>query len=91
MTYTIVTLHGQRAAVFLHGLPEDDPELAEALVRRNLVNCGGVCPCGARIPALNRAERRRLSRQHDPALRHVTVWHEAECPASDQRIAELRR
>jgi hypothetical protein len=89
--YAIVEMHGLRAAVLLHSLPEESPELAEALARRNIVNTGGQCPCGARTVLPNRAERRRLARQHGPAVRHVAVWHEPECPASDERIAELQR
>ena len=68
----------------------DDERVRLALLLRNEATLTGVCPaCGARGP--NRAERRRLAREHRGELVVRAVWHAAECPAGDDRLAELMR
>src|SRR5262245_27290041 len=90
--FAIVDLRGQRALVPLHDVPDDIPELAEALTRRNVTVVTGQCPCGATVSLPNRAERRRASRHGgDLAVQHVVVHHEADCPAADENVAEIRR
>ena len=90
--FAIVDLLGQRALVPVHDLPGDMPELAEALARRNVTVVTGRCPCGATVSLPNRAERRMAARHGgDPAVQHLVVHHEADCPAADENMAELRR
>jgi hypothetical protein len=61
-----------------------------ALGLRNDATLNGRCPaCGARGP--NRAERRRLARKHRGEVVERTIWHAPDCPAGDDRLAELIR
>ena len=82
----IVTLDGQRALVILTDVPDDAPEaVKEGVARRNIVNLGGVCPCGATMPPKpNRAQRRA-------GILHLAVVHEDDCPACDDTILEAIR
>jgi hypothetical protein len=80
----ITELGGMRAAVVLLPVPEDaPPELREGLARRNIVNTGGTCPCGARL-TLNRAQRRAVAR--GGAMVPVQIEHEDDCPATDEAL-----
>jgi hypothetical protein len=73
-------MQDERVVILESEIPERAPEaIKEGLSRRAIVNCGGTCPCGARMILPNRAARRRATR-----LRHaieVTVQHEPDCPA----------
>jgi hypothetical protein len=62
-------------------IPEDaDPDLKEALARREIVSAGGTCPCGAKAIPPGRAARRRPARRGVDIA--VEIWHKPECPAS---------
>jgi len=71
-----VTLRDGQRAVVIDCIPPDDAidRLLVGLARRALVNGGGDCPCGARMPLPNRAQRRR-------GVVHVDIEHENDCPA----------
>jgi hypothetical protein len=73
-------LDGERVAVLDIEIPDDAPaEIKEGLARRQVVNEGGTCPCGARMILPNRAARRRAARTGQPIA--VDVEHERNCPA----------
>ena len=75
-------------AYVLPVVPEAAPaEAREGLARRRVVAHTGQCPCGARMVLPNRAER-RAARRHG-TVRHVTVEHEPDCPAGDDRLLFL--
>ncbi len=77
----LVELYGQRALVVMAEAPDDAPEpVKEGVARRNIVNLGGVCPCGATMPRPNRAQRRA------GGILHLTAVHEDDCPACDDTI-----
>ncbi len=65
----------------------DDPAwpagAREALRRRRMVALGEPCPCGAVMVVPNRAARRKASRES--RVLPVTVEHEDDCPALDER------
>lgn len=71
---------GRRALVIDTVIPDDAPQtVREGLARRAVVNGGGTCPCGARWPRPNRAQRRKL--KEPGALLEVHVVHAEDCPA----------
>jgi len=78
---------GRVAYVLPVASEELPPQLREAVLRRRLAALEGRCPCGATVTLPNRAERRRAAR--DGRQLSTTVEHEADCPASDDRIAAL--
>lgn len=79
-----------RVALVLPVVPEDaPPEVREGIARRRIVMTTGRCPCGARRTLPNRAQRRAMRRDKrtGPAVRHVDVEHEPECPATSEALA----
>ena len=77
-----------RVAYVLPVVPESAPaEAREGLARRRVVAHTGQCPCGARMVLPNRADRRASRRSG--TVRHVTVEHEDDCPARDDRLLFL--
>lgn len=77
-----------RVGFVLPVLSEDlPPDLREAVIRRRLAVLGDGCPCGARAVLPNRDARRRAAQEHRQLA--MTVIHEHDCPASDDRIVAL--
>jgi hypothetical protein len=67
----------------------ENAEVQLALALRNEATIRGRCPvCGAQN-GLNRAERRRLAREARGRVVPYVFWHAPECPAGDDRLAEL--
>jgi hypothetical protein len=64
-------------------LPDNESALVrEGLVRRRLATTEGVCPCGARRPAIPRRARRAMARHsRDVPVYSVQIQHENDCPA----------
>jgi hypothetical protein len=90
-TIAVVELGGVRALVPLLDVPEDAPaDVREGLARRNIVNAGGTCPCGATLTLPNRAARRRAVRAG--TVLPAVAEHESSCPATTPNvIAAIRR
>jgi hypothetical protein len=81
---------GTRALVLDCEIPAAAPELIrEGLARRAIVNGGGTCPCGARWPRPNRAQRRRM--KQPGTVTHLQVEHEPNCPAGNEILVPLIR
>ena len=77
---TLALINSAKALVVLLPIPDDaPPRIREGLARRNLVNCGGTCPCGAVATLPNRRERRR-------GILDIRVEHEDGCPAIDSTL-----
>ena len=76
---------GVRVLAVMPEVPDDaPPAVREGIARRNIVNNGGTCPCGARMVLPSRAERRRAKKQRRPVP--VNVEHEHGCPAATEAI-----
>jgi hypothetical protein len=76
----VTRIGGMRALVLLLPVPDEAPAaIREGLARRNVVNCGGTCPCGAVLRLPNRAARRA-------GVTDVSIIHEDDCPASDDTL-----
>jgi hypothetical protein len=83
----VAVIDDEVIAVPLISIPESAPEaVREGVARRNIVNTGGTCPCGARLVLPNRAERRRAARTG--RVLDVRVAHEPECLAGTERLRE---
>jgi hypothetical protein len=81
----ITEIAGLRALVELLPMPEEaPPEVREGLARRNIVNTGGTCPCGARLVVPNRAVRRKAQRKG--VVLPVRIEHEDGCPAITETL-----
>jgi|GEM_PF-4101947 len=81
---------GRRALVLDCEIPDTAPELIrEGLARRSIVNSGGTCPCGARWPRPNRAQRRRM--KEPGKVTYLQVEHEVDCPAGNEILVPLIR
>jgi hypothetical protein len=78
-------------AVLLYVAPPDDaPEhVREGLARRRIVECGGQCPCGARLVMPNRAARRRSKVRKGIVVTNTV--HENDCPAADPTLGTALR
>jgi hypothetical protein len=77
----LALINGVKALVLLLPVPDDAPTgIREGLVRRNIVNTGGQCPCGATATLPNRAQRRR-------GVTDIRVEHEDDCPAISSTLA----
>jgi hypothetical protein len=80
--FKVTRIAGLKTLVVLLPVPDDAPaEIREGLARRNIVNRGGTCPCGAVATVPNRAERRRRG-----GVVSVQILHEDDCPATDENI-----
>lgn len=80
------TFDGQPSIVLVPALDDDSAALIkEGLARRRLVASGQACPCGARIPRLNRQQRRAEASRRRKGLpvpmTYLAVRHEDDCPA----------
>lgn len=76
---------GERLLYVGPELDESQPaDVLEGLVRRRLVGLGQPCPCGAVLVVPNRAVRRAAVRAGQ--VLSVTVEHEGDCPAVDERL-----
>jgi hypothetical protein len=83
--FKVTRINGQTALVVLLPIPDDAPaEVREGLARRNIVNTGGTCPCGAVMRLPNRAARRA-------GVVDVSAAHEDDCPATDENIRPALR
>jgi hypothetical protein len=81
----VVDIHGVRALVVLIDIPDDAPaDVKEGVTRRNLVNTGGTCPCGAVMRFPNRAARRA-------GVTQAQIVHEDDCPATDTNVTDALR
>lgn len=87
-TYSVQDMgNGERVLYVQPDIPDNAPaDMKEGLARRRIVNTGGVCPCGARFVAPNRAERRRAKGR----VIHIEVEHEPDCPATLSRYMTVR-
>lgn len=75
-------IDGEPALVIGPTVPDGAPDrLKEGLARRQVVNNGGTCPCGARATLPNREQRRKAAKTGEPLI--VNVVHEPDCPAGD--------
>ncbi|MGH8883555.1 MAG: hypothetical protein ACRD0P_40465 [Stackebrandtia sp.] len=71
-------------------IPDDAPaDVREGLARRRIANGGETCPCGGGLRYPNRAARRKAAKAGKPIP--VGVWHEPDCPASDDVLLSLLR
>jgi len=76
--YRVTELAGERVLVI--DIPDNAPaDLKEGLARRQIVNDGGLCPCGARMVLPNRHARRVAARAGKPIA--VEIEHERGCAA----------
>jgi hypothetical protein len=81
----VTRIGDQTALVVLLPIPDDAPgDVREGLARRNLVNTGGTCPCGAVLRVPNRAARRA-------GAAYAQAVHEDDCPATDDNIRPALR
>ncbi|HEY3090763.1 MAG TPA: hypothetical protein VGJ59_22155 [Jatrophihabitantaceae bacterium] len=82
---TVTRIGGMNALVLLLPVPDDAPELVrEGLARRNIVNTGGTCPCGAVLRLPNLAARRA-------GVTDLSIVHEDDCPATDENVLSAIR
>jgi hypothetical protein len=84
--FKLTRIGGLTALVELLPIPDDAPaDVREGLARRNIVNCGGTCACGAVLRIPNRRARRA-------GILSTAIVHEDDCPAADDNIhSALRR
>lgn len=83
---------GRKALVVTDDIPEGAPAVVrEGLARRRLVWTGAGCPCGARMPQLNRAERRRMAKDKRGGVRRIDIEHEPDCPAVSPELERWDR
>jgi hypothetical protein len=73
---------GQRAVFFLPPIPDGGSHaLKDALATRNAASRSGRCRCGA---------EGTFAGTDDLGVMQLVFMHEEDCPAGDERLAELR-
>lgn len=90
MKYQIrkVKIQGVPSVVMDFQVPDDaPPNLKEGIVRRNIVNGGGMCPCGAKVTLPSRRQRRKNKGQ----IMMLAASHTADCVASDEALLSAYR
>ena len=91
--YTIIA-RGDELFVLPDPMRSASADGQAAIHARNEATLTGQCPaCGARggVQSLNRAERRRLAREHRGEVVQNPMWHEPDCPANDENLIALLR
>jgi hypothetical protein len=79
---------GTRIAYLLPVISDGAPPLVrEGIARRRLAALEDRCPCGGRSP-LNRAARRRLTRERRGQVTYYGFVHEDGCPAVDDTLVD---
>jgi hypothetical protein len=95
MTDFLVTMvDGQRALAITDDIPDSAPPIVrEGLARRRLSWTEQGCPCGARLPRLNRSQRRQMAkdRKHGRGVWQVDIQHEPDCPAVAPEVERWAR